>query len=154
MVVLDTTVETVIPRVISSNKRSGGTSVISSLTSENAATSNGDGNDETGSVANDDETLPTPRRLLEEEENDAAAPPSKKSRRSTRDVHATQAEKAKRKRIESLALKVAMRRVNQTTILPRIPQTKGPLTLLLMRLIRSMGATSHQKPLADTFEMG
>ena len=39
MVVVDTTVETVIPRVISSNKRSGGTSVISSLTSENAATS-------------------------------------------------------------------------------------------------------------------
>ncbi len=145
MVVVDTSVESVIPRVISSNKRSGGTSVVSSLTSEIATTSNGDGNDDTGSVANDDERLPTPRRLLGEEENDTEAPPSKKSRRSSRDVHAMQAEKAKRKKVEALAMKVATRRVNYNNSLAKNNPNKKSINFIVDEINTIYGSNISPK---------
>lgn len=124
IVLVDTTVNAVIPKEISNKRKSGGTSVISSLTSEERVEINDMTRSADDDIGIEDEaTLPTPRRLLDKRNSLQVqqGPPttSKKSCRSARDVHAVQAETARREKVESMAMKAATRRVEHNNALPK-----------------------------------
>ena len=120
MVIVDTTVNAVIPKEISSKRKSSATSVVSSLTSDEIGEFNGTTTSEED-VGIEEGSLPTPRRLLDECNSLQVqqGPPTKKSRRSTRDVHAVQAETARKKKVEAIAMKAATRRVQINNSLPK-----------------------------------
>ena len=141
MVVVDTTVESIIPREIAGGKKSGGASVVSSLTSEERLelrTTSTDGDD--NAFVEDESNQLMPRRLLQCNENDSEAPPLKKSRRSSRDVHAEQASKARIKKIESMAMKAATRRVEQNNVLANNNPRKKSLNAIVAEVNHLYGS--------------
>ena len=72
--------------------------------------------------------------------------PSKKSRRSSRDVHAEQASKARLKKVESIAMKAATRRVEQNNILANNNLSKKSLNAIVAEVNHLHG--SNLSPIA------
>ena len=148
MVTADTTVDAVIPKEISSKRKSSATSVVSSLTSDERAEFNGMTTSEEDVGASIEEgSLPTPRRLLDECNSLQVqeGPPTKKSCRSTRDVHAVQAETARKKKVEATAMKAATRRVQINNSLPKNNPSKRSIDSIVDEINKLYGSNMSPK---------
>jgi len=148
MVIVDTTVDAVIPKEISSKRKSSGTSVLSSLTSDERAESNGTTTttSEEDDIGVEEDALPTPRRLLDEDSLQVQqGPPTKKSRRSTRDVHAVQAETARKKKVEAMAMKAATRRVQINNSIPKNNPSKRSINSIVHEINKLYGSNISPK---------
>jgi len=89
----------------------------------------------------DNQRLPTPRCLLNNnEETDSQPPPTKKSQRSTQDMHAAQAQTAKRKRVKSLAMKVVTSRVNHNNNLAKNNPNEKSINFIVDEINKTHGS--------------